>query len=346
MPEPAPDGGRARALVVGIRLLFVALALVALVLARDVLLVGFFAVLVAAVLTYPIDLLARIMPRGAAVLVTLLGFGLVVAGVLWLVVPFVAAQVQQLIARLPEALARIERVWVREVRPALESGGAPASPQHALPAIAGAASGLAQLASASVEVLAGAVVIVALAFFLAHEPDGYRRALRAFVPRDREAIYDEAWRRVGTALRHWMGAILISMSIMGTLTAIGLRIAGVDGWATLALLTFLGTFVPYAGALASAVPGLAVALADSPRRFAWALLVYLGVHLVEGYLVEPLVMKRAVRLRPALLLFWQLLMGAIFGVLGVIVATPLLACAQVAADYLYVERTLGKAPAA
>ena len=145
----------------------------------------------------------------------------------------------------------------------------------------------------------------------------------------------------------WAGqrAILISMSIMGTLTAIGLRVAGVDGWATLALLTFLGTFIPYAGALASALPGLAVALADSPRRFGYALLVYLAVHFVEGYVVEPMVMKRAARLRPALLLFFQLLAGAVFGVLGVIVATPLLACAQVAVDYLYVERALGKRPA-
>jgi predicted PurR-regulated permease PerM len=74
----------------------------------------------------------------------------------------------------------------------------------------------------------------------------------------------------------------------------------------------------------------------------YAALVYAGVHVAEAYLVSPLVMRRAVELRPALLLFWQLFMAAIFGLPGVIVATPLLACAKIAAGYLYVEQRLGK----
>src|SRR5439155_26279981 len=99
-----------------------------------------------------------------------------------------------------------------------------------------------------------------------------------------------------------------------------------------------GTFIPYAGAIASAIPGLAVGLGQSPQRFFYAVIVYVGVHLIEGYLVEPLIMKRAVTLRPALLLLWQLTMGALFGVLGIVVAAPSLACVQVAVTYLYIER--------
>src|SRR2546430_7296789 len=53
-----------------------------------------------------------------------------------------------------------------------------------------------------------------------------------------------------------------------------------------------------------------------PIYFLWAAIVYLGVHLVEGYLIQPLVMRRAVEVKPALLLFGQGLFSAVFGLMG------------------------------
>jgi predicted PurR-regulated permease PerM len=76
----------------------------------------------------------------------------------------------------------------------------------------------------------------------------------------------------------------------------------------------------------------------------YALAIYLGVHVVEGYLVQPLVMRKAVEVKPALLLFGQGIFSAVFGLLGTIVATPLLVCLQALIDYLWVERRLGKEP--
>lgn len=122
-----------------------------------------------------------------------------------------------------------------------------------------------------------------------------------------------AWVRLGVVLRHWVGGIFTEMVIMGVLTGLGLWLAGIEGALTLGLLTFFATFIPY-----------------------------LGVHIVEGYIASPLIMRRAVKLRPGVLLFWQALMGVLFGVVGIIVATPLLACLDELLDYLYIERTLKK----
>ena len=108
----------------------------------------------------------------------------------------------------------------------------------------------------------------------------------------------------------------------------------------LGLLTFFATFVPYVGAIAS--PGLLVAGAQDSRHLGYAFAVYGAVHIVEGYLVEPLVMKRAVKLPPALLLVWQGFFGAVFGLVGTIVATPVLVCVQTLTQHLWVERRLGK----
>jgi predicted PurR-regulated permease PerM len=132
------------------------------------------------------------------------------------------------------------------------------------------------------------------------------------------------------------------MFLMGSFTAVGLWLAGIQGWPLLAILTFFGTFVPYLGAIASAVPGLMIGLAQSPLKLLAAAAVYLGVHIVEGYIVQPLVMKRAVEIRPATLLFGQVAAGALFGVLGTVVATPLIVCLKAGVGYLWIERRLGK----
>ena len=70
--------------------------------------------------------------------------------------------------------------------------------------------------------------------------------------------------------------------------------------------------------------------------------VYVGVHVIEGYLVQPIVMRRAVEANPALLLFFQALMGALFGLLGLIVATPLLTVLQITVTTLWIEGRLHK----
>jgi predicted PurR-regulated permease PerM len=134
------------------------------------------------------------------------------------------------------------------------------------------------------------------------------------------------------------------MFLVGTVTAVGLLLAGIQGWALLGVLTFLGTFVPYIGAVSSAVPGLLVGLSQSPDHFFLALGVYVGVHVIEGYLVQPVVMRRAVKANPALLLFFQALMGTLFGLLGLMLATPLLTVIQIVVTTLWIERRLHKTP--
>ena len=102
--------------------------------------------------------------------------------------------------------------------------------------------------------------------------------------------------------------------------------------------------MPYVGAVSSSVPGLLVGLSQSPHHFFLALGVYVGVHVIEGYVVQPYVMRRAVEANPALLLFFQALMGALFGLLGLMVAMPLLTVLQITVTTLWIERRLHKKP--
>jgi predicted PurR-regulated permease PerM len=165
------------------------------------------------------------------------------------------------------------------------------------------------------------------------------------VPHSHEKVAREFLVRLVLTMRGWMTAQLISMTVVGVLTAVGLLALGVKGWLVLALVNFTCEFVPYVGPFVGAVPGVGVAFATSTQTGVYALILYLVIQQIEGYVVSPLAMRHEVQLAPPLLLIWQVLMGAAFGAPALLVATPLLACVKVALDYFWVERTLGKAPA-
>ncbi|HYZ90012.1 MAG TPA: AI-2E family transporter [Myxococcales bacterium] len=336
---------RRRAVHVGLILLACAAGLAALWLAREVVLLGFLGVLIGVVFSFPVGWLSRILPRGAAVLLVLLALVGATVGLAALAAPTIQNEVDQLRESAPRAVQKLQG-WMRRVESTTGGGGgqkqsaAQKAPEvaakvgeKALPALIALVSGVTAV-----------VLVIVLGAFLVYQPDVYQRGIRMLVPRRHHGTFDEAWQRVGDGLRKWVGGIIVSMAIMGTLTAVGLLIVGIEQWLLLGVLTFLGTFVPYVGAIASAVPGLLAGLAQSPRHFVLAGVVYLGVHLVEGYLVQPLVMRRAVDVRPALLLVGQGLFGAVFGLMGTIVATPMLVCLQELTKYLWVERRLGKDP--
>lgn len=315
-------------------------------LARSAILLGFLAVLLAVVLSFPVGWLQRVLRRrGLAVLAVLLLAGLAIAGLVSVAAGPLSDQAAAVVESAPQALQRA-RSWLARIERTSTPPGQPAEAPRAAPQppLTKAAEIAVPAAAGAVELVTEVVLVIVLAAFLVNEPGVYRRGLRRFVPRGREELYDELWRRLGDGLRRWVGGIFVSMAIMGALTALGLELAGVENWLLLGVLTFLGTFVPYVGAVVSAVPGLLVAAGQSSRHLLGAVAVYLAIHLIEGYIVEPLIMRRAVALKPAVLLGSQAVFAAVFGPIGVVVATPAVVCLQIAADLLWIERRLGKTP--
>ena len=94
-------------------------------------------------------------------------------------------------------------------------------------------------------------------------------------------------------------------------------------------------------ALVSGVPAVLIAFSISPDLALYTVLLFVGVQLVEGYLLQPLIESRAVDLPPALTIVMQLVFGTLFGFAGVALATPLAAALKVLVQMLYVEDVLG-----
>jgi predicted PurR-regulated permease PerM len=316
--------------------------------AREVLLLGFVAILIAAVFWFPVGWLSLFLPRAVAVfLVLLLTLG-AIGGVVAVAAPVVVEQGKQLVASIPEVTQKAER-WLRRaqrdqtVKQFTSGRDVAGMLRERVPgAVERVATLTLPMLGHIVAFLSTLILLLVLAGFLVHQPWRYGQGARALLPRAWEPDFDLLWTRLGSGLRSWVGGTLLAMCVMGVLTALGLLAVGIEGWFLLGLLTFLGVSVPYLGAVASAVPGLLVALSQSPRHFWLAAGIYVGVHVVEGYLVEPLVMRHAMKVNPALLLFFQALMGALLGVLGLVVAAPLLTLLQITVTTLWIERRLHK----
>ena len=119
------------------------------------------------------------------------------------------------------------------------------------------------------------------------------------------------------------------MAVIGGLTYVGLLILGVPIAFGLALFAGLAGFLPYLGPIIGAVPMVLVAGGESFNLALWVIGLYVIVQFVESYLLTPLIQARAVSLPPAVVILNQLVLGALFGIIGLALATPLAAAAIV-----------------
>lgn len=186
------------------------------------------------------------------------------------------------------------------------------------------------------------LLVVIVGIYLAAQPRFYLEGtLKLFPARERPRLR-EVFLAVGHTLRWWLIGQLVPMVAIGILTAIGLKLIGVPLWLPLAILAALLNFIPNFGPIIASIPAVLIALAsDQPGDVLWVAGLYILAQNLEGYLIMPLVQRRAVEMPPALTIVSQVLLGLLLGPLGVILAAPLTAAALVLIRMLYVEDTLG-----
>jgi predicted PurR-regulated permease PerM len=127
------------------------------------------------------------------------------------------------------------------------------------------------------------------------------------------------------------------MVCVGVMTSTGLMLLGVPLALSLGILAGLCEFVPYLGPIVSSIPAILVAFTVGATPALEVAGLYLLVHALEGYVLVPIIQRRAVSLPPALALVAVVLFGIIFGPLGVIFAHPLMVAVIVLVRRLYIH---------
>ena len=191
--------------------------------------------------------------------------------------------------------------------------------------------------------IADLMVVIFGGIFLAAQPNFYRIGAIKLIPSGKRALVAEAMLDSERALRLWLRGQLIAMVLVGLLTGGGLWLLGMPSAAVLGLLAALLEFIPFAGPVLAAIPAVLLALAVSPDLALWVVLLYVLVQQIEGNILQPLIQQYAVDLPGVVLLFALIAFGALFGVLGVILAAPLAVVTYVLVKRLYVVEALDTA---
>ncbi len=186
--------------------------------------------------------------------------------------------------------------------------------------------------SSALGVVASTVMILVIGIFIAVEPRLYQRGVAWMMPlASRERFYSTA-AHMGFTLRRLMAGRLVGMAVEGIGTWILLALGGVPMAALLGILTGLLAFIPNIGAIVSGVLIVLAGFSVSVNAGLWAIAVYFIVQTVDGYLIVPYVARKTVDLAPALVLGAQLLFGALFGLVGLMLADPIVAMIKVALE--------------
>jgi predicted PurR-regulated permease PerM len=320
--------------------------LIVLHVAADILLLTFAGLLLGNALRGAAEWLARRTRSGVGqslVVCILVLLALGTGAMLW-VVPLVAEQAGQLESQLAAAVTDVE-TWLRSTQlvHALSAAAPGGLERQATGWLTSHASFAGNFLLGVVGVLGAAVYVLFVTLYFAFSPDVYRRGVLALVPPGQRARADQLIETLASTLRRWLGAQLITMIALGIASGIGLRLLGIPLAFALGLLAGLLLFVPYLGSIASAIPALLIAVTVSPMHVLYVGLLYVGIHLAEGYLLSPLLQRRAVDTPALLVLGSQLIAGALWGILGLMFATPIVATVLVVVRMLYVEDTLGTA---
>ena len=193
--------------------------------------------------------------------------------------------------------------------------------------------GLGRLTSAvstAIGAVTSFIMILVIGVFIAVEPRLYERGVAWMLPmRTRDRFY-RTTERMGATLRRLMAGRLLGMAVEGVGTWLLLWAGGVPMAALLGVLTGILAFLPNIGAIISGVLIVLVGFSAGVDTGLWAIAVYVIVQVVDGYLIVPYVARRTVDLAPAMVLGAQLLFGALFGILGLALADPLVAMAKAA----------------
>ena len=293
------------------------------------------------------------LPRGLAVLTVYLAFFLTLAGIGFLLANPISDQVRTFSDNLPhiegEANKSIENLQhyldhhgvhvelVKQGKTALQSIEGK---------VAKSAAKLASFGGALATEVANGIFDLVLVFVLSVYMLLYGRQIGALVrrvmPDGDGSSTDDYPHLVQRAISRYVGGQLLFSTVMGASTGVALYLFGVlgifpDGRTyAVAFAVFYGVMelVPYVGPILGALPPVIVALFTKPVTALWVTLLFVGLQQLEGHVVAPQVFGHTLRINPLLVILALLLGLQFYGILGALLALPILAVLRETAVYL------------
>jgi predicted PurR-regulated permease PerM len=186
-------------------------------------------------------------------------------------------------------------------------------------------------------ILGALVLILITAYYMAIRPEPLVGGLASLFPPERRDHVRQVLDRIRRTWIGWMEGVAIDMVATFVLTFLGLTLIGLDFAIFFAVLSALLVVVPYFGAIAGAIPPVLFALTDSPGKALLALVVYIVVQQLESNVTIPIVMSHRTRMHPAVIAIGVVVVGQLFGFVGLFVAVPILALIVIITEEFWVK---------
>ncbi len=300
---------------------------------RVVLAMVFLAILLAAAMRNPVRIIEGWgLPRVAGVAISYLLLLAVLGLGIWLIVPPLVEQASSFVQNLPDTIDRLLG-WVRDTAAPILPGdavqqaidGVRSSLDQFLPGIQSAL----QVPLVVVGVLINVVLILFLSAFLILDGQSMWDAILGYVHPERR----QRMRAIGESVMGKLGSYVIGQLVIMTFTgvgsALGMLIIGVPYVLPLGFLAFITEAIPLAGPWIAGIPITLVAFVQSPLQGIFMGAWILALQQLEGYVMVPIVQKRAIQVSSTIVLLAVVAGGAVAGVLGALIAIPLVAVSQV-----------------
>jgi predicted PurR-regulated permease PerM len=302
------------------------------------------AILITVIVAIPLAAIATRLeryriPRPLGTLIALLGGIGAIALVVYLLIPPFVDQTEQFVDDVPGIVTNLEEKYAdltgqdaSEVGDQVEEFAERLTddPDRLIGPITEIGVNLAGIAAAL-------VLILITAYYMAVRPGPLVDGLVRLAPPTRRAHVRHVLDRLRGAWIGWMEGVAIDMVLTFVLLFAGLTIIGLDFAIFFAVLSALLVVVPYFGAIAGAIPPTLFALTDSPGKALIVLAVYVIVQQIESNITIPVVMAQRVRLHPAVVAIGVVVVGQLFGFVGLFVAVPILSLVVIGVEEFWVK---------
>jgi len=308
------------------RIVVILLGLVFLYFVRDILLILFVSVIIAAAINGPVNWLQKHkIHRILGVIFIYLLFLLLAALIVTIIFPVLAEQVKQLAIHFPGLIDKITigfQDWWGKYRTEVNlqsfldnfSNKLNQTTSSVFGTILGFFGGLFSFG-----------IILVISFYLAVQEKGVKRFFISITPSENQHYISDLIDRIHIRIGGWLRGQLLLMLIIGLLTFIGLYFLGVKYALTLALIAGILELIPYIGPFIALVPAVILAFIQSPMLALLVAILYLVIQQLENYVIVPQVMKKAVNLNPIVIIIVMLIGAKLAGVMGIILSVPLTA---------------------
>ncbi len=305
-----------------LKLLVIILAVAFVYQIRDVLIVIFVALVLAAAIDPWITALQRRgVPRGVGIAIIFISLIAFISLVIIALVPLLADQLSQFVQAFPQLYARgfslIQGVKDQAILDGL---------QKAVDSLNSAVGQVTKGFFSGVVGFFGGVFtfisIFVLTFYLTMEEQGMKRLAVDLAPAKFRPYLTQLFRRVEERLGHWLRGQLLLGAIIAGATYLGLTLLHVKFALVLALIAGITELLPAIGPFIGAIPAVIVALSQQPILALWVTILYLAIQQLENHFIVPKVMSKATGLNPVIVIVALLVGAKVAGVIGVILAVP------------------------